>query len=64
MCSSDRQTHCPACRTDFRFLAFRNIRSHLPKMPRIKHERPYLTFVDYEDYSRMIGALKARELLG
>ncbi len=54
---------CPECRTEFRYLAFRRVRQHLPKLVRILEERPELVVVDYDDFRRNTGLLKAEELL-
>lgn len=54
---------CPACGTEFNYIAFRNIRHHLPKMQRIMDERPDVAMVDFEDYTRIMGQVKAEEFL-
>ena len=54
---------CPECQSEFKYIAFRNIKSHWPKLPRIAEERPHLNFIDFDDYTRITGALKAREFL-
>ncbi len=54
---------CPSCKTEFKYIAFRNIRNHLPKLQKLNVERPSLTFVDYDDFSRILGAMKAEEFL-
>ena len=54
---------CPECHTQFRYITFRNIRSHWPKLQKMSEERPYLSFIDFDDYTRITGALKAREFL-
>ena len=54
---------CPQCHTDFKYIAFRNIKDHLPKIHRLIQERPDVTLVDYDDFKRLIGALKAEEFL-
>ncbi len=56
-------SRCPQCQTDFKFMAFRKIRDHLPKMQKFNETRPELTFVDYDDFERITGALKAEEFL-
>ena len=53
---------CPECKTKYNYISFRNIRSHLPKLARIAEERPYLTFIDYEDYHKNMGKSKAEDL--
>ena len=54
---------CPDCRTDFKYVAVRNIKDHLPKIIKLNHERPDLILVDYDDFKRISGALKAEEFL-
>jgi hypothetical protein len=54
---------CPKCKTDFRYIAFRNIRNHLPKLSKILIDKPYIVFVDYDDFARLWGAHKAQEFL-
>jgi len=56
-------THCPECKTEFKYIAFRNPKSHLPKIIRIKEKFPDRVIVDYEDYSRLIASWKAQEFL-
>ena len=54
---------CPACSTEFNFIAFSNIKDHLPKIAQIQFERPYVTFVDHDDFKRISGAIKAEGFL-
>lgn len=54
---------CPQCKTEFRHVAFRNIKNHLPKVAKLFRERPQLTIVDCDDFKRCQGALKAEEFL-
>ncbi|MDP2654810.1 MAG: hypothetical protein Q8Q08_12390 [Candidatus Omnitrophota bacterium] len=54
---------CPQCGTPFKYIAFRNVKHHLPKLQRLNEQRPELVFVDFEDFSRILGALKAEEFL-
>jgi hypothetical protein len=54
---------CPQCSSEFKFIAFLNVRDHMPKMLRLSSERPDLTFVDYDDFKKVEGALKAEEFL-
>ena len=56
-------TCCPHCQTEFKYVSFRNVRDHLPKLQRISQERPGVIFVDYDDYRKLSGALKAEEFL-
>ncbi len=55
--------HCPQCRTTFKYIAFRNIKDHLPKVHKIIRDRADLMIVDYDDFKRVSGALKAEEFL-
>ena len=54
---------CPQCQSEFKYIAFRNIKRHLPKMQEIKEQRPDITLVDHDDYKKTVGALKAEEFL-
>ena len=54
---------CPQCHTDFKYIAFRNIKDHLPKINKLNQEHPELILVDYEDFKRLSGVLKAQEFL-
>ena len=33
---------CPKCDAEFKYIAFRNVRNHLPKLQKIHEERPSL----------------------
>jgi hypothetical protein len=57
------ETHCPSCQTEFKYVAFRNIRNHIPKMQKLLAHRPQMLIIDLEDYNRNMGALKAKEFL-
>lgn len=50
---------CPECKTDFRYLSFRSVKSHIPKMYKLLEERVGLILIDYDDYSRNLAASKA-----
>lgn len=54
---------CPKCETEFKYISFRNVRNHLPKLQKINDERPDIQFVDFDDYKRCISELKAKEFL-
>ena len=54
---------CPECQTVYKYISFRNIRDHLPKLQQLHEQRPDLLCVDYEDFKRLSGALKAEEFL-
>ncbi len=55
---------CPECKTPFKYIAFQNIKEHIPKMIKISHERPEIVFVDYDDFKRLEGEEKAKGILG
>ncbi len=54
---------CPECGAEFKYIAFQNIRDHLPKMLKLSHERPDVVFVDYDDFKRLEGEEKAKNIL-
>ena len=56
-------TKCPKCDADFKYISFRNVRNHLPKLQTINATRPDILFVDFDDYKRISGELKARDFL-
>ena len=55
---------CPKCGTEFKYIAFQNVREHLPKMARILSERQGIHFVEHQDFKRIEGEQKARSILG
>ncbi len=57
------ETHCCGCRTEFQYIAFRNVKVHMPKILKLHETRPHIIIVDYEDYRYHEGALKAKEFL-
>jgi len=52
---------CPECRTEFKYIAFRNVRNHLPKMNKIHEENPKIRMIDFDDYKRILAEIKAQE---
>lgn len=56
-------THCPSCKTEFKYIGFRNPKAHMPKILKINAERPQVVIIDYEDYNHHIGAMKAQDFL-
>ena len=54
---------CPSCHTEFKYVAFKNVKDHLPKILKLQAERPSLILVDHDDFKRIAGALKAEEFL-
>ena len=57
-------TQCPQCNSQFKYIAFQNIKEHIPKLLKISQERPQIIFVDYDDFKRLEGEEKARGILG
>ena len=54
---------CPHCKTPIKYIAFRNVKDHVPKMHKIHESRPDITLVDFDDFKKMSGAMKAEDLL-
>lgn len=54
---------CPACKAKFKYVSFRNIKSHYPKALKMIQDRPEVVLVDFEDYQKNLGAHKAQEFL-
>ena len=54
---------CTKCGTEFKYIAFRNVRNHLPKLQKISAQRPGIILIDHDDYKREVGAQKAKEFL-
>ena len=54
---------CPNCLTHFHYPSFLNVNDHMLKLLRLNDERPDITFIDYEDFKKVEGALKAEEFL-
>ena len=54
---------CSGCQTEFKYLTFRKVKENLPKMLNFSASRPDLIFVDFEDFERVMNALKAEEFL-
>jgi hypothetical protein len=58
---SETLSMCPKCKAEFRYLAFRQPETNMPKMMKIKEVRPDLIFVDYQDFKKITGSIKAKE---
>jgi len=54
---------CPKCDTEFKYISFRNMKSHIPNIHKLFKERPRLKIVDFDDYKRNEGAVRAEEFL-
>ena len=59
---------CPACGTPFKYLTSRRLERHpgetFHEVRRLKEKRPDLIFIDYSDYSKVLGKKKARDFFG
>ena len=51
---------CPKCRAEFKYISFRNVKNHLPKLQKISAERPSMVIVDFDDYQRISGETRAQ----
>lgn len=54
---------CSKCGTEFKHIAFRHVKAHTPKMLKIANERAHINFIDYDDYQKALGAIKAQNFL-
>lgn len=52
---------CPKCGATFKYFSFRNPEENIPKMLKMKAQNKDLIFIDYADFKKMTGALKARK---
>jgi len=54
---------CPKCNTEFKFITLRQEKENLDlsTIKKIEEKRPDLIFIDYGDFKRLEGKLKARE---
>ena len=58
---SETLTMCPKCKAEFRYIAFRQPETNMLKMLKIKEARPDWIFVDYPDFKKITGSIKAKE---
>ena len=54
-------TQCPECQTEFKYISFRNTGGNMPKILKLYDLRLELTFIDFDDFKKMTGAVKAQE---
>ncbi len=54
---------CSSCGTAFQSIAFRHVKAHLPKMLKLSQNRPLVEFIDFDDYKKALGAIKAQNFL-
>lgn len=55
---------CPECRTEFKYIAFRDVRNHIAKMEKLNSENPKIVMIDFDDYKRSLAEIKAKEFWG
>lgn len=48
---------CPKCGVDFKYIASRN-----KEVRKIREKRPDLIFIEFEDYKKITGFIKAKNL--
>ncbi|MDP2939341.1 MAG: hypothetical protein Q8O13_04575 [Candidatus Omnitrophota bacterium] len=53
---------CPKCNTQFKYIAFRNPEENFSKILKLKQENPNSIFIDYNDFKKITGSIKARKL--
>jgi len=54
---------CPDCGAVFKYVSFQKVREHLPKLKKLNEARPNVIFIDYDDFKRLDGEIKAQEFL-
>jgi hypothetical protein len=52
---------CPKCETVFKYIAFRNPEENIRKMLKMRAENKDLVFIDYADFKKITGSMKARK---
>lgn len=59
---------CPECGTPFKYVTSRRLESHpgerFQLAKRVSEKRQDLTFIDYTDYTKLLGQKKARDFFG
>jgi predicted amidophosphoribosyltransferase len=55
-------TVCPECKTPFKYVTFRSLTGNMPKILRIIDQHPGMCVLDYDDYKKATGALRAEDL--
>lgn len=53
---------CPECSTEFKCITFRSLHGNMPKILKMIDERKDLMVIDYDDFKKATGALKAHDL--
>ena len=52
---------CPSCQNDFKYVAFRNIKVHIPKVLKLLEQNSQVKIIDFDDYKQAEGFNKAKE---
>ncbi len=52
---------CPNCQTVFKYIAFRNPEENIAKIKKMREANSSLVFIDYPDFKKITGSLKARK---
>ncbi len=52
---------CSKCETTFKYIAFRNPEENIPKILKMKEANKDLIFIDYADFKKITGSMKARK---
>jgi hypothetical protein len=59
---------CPQCGTEFKYVTSRRIEEHAGErfhiVRRMREKRPELVFIDYTDYTKILGQKKAKDFFG
>ncbi|MDD5583935.1 MAG: hypothetical protein PHV55_02625 [Candidatus Omnitrophica bacterium] len=59
----DSKAHtCPGCGVTFKYMGFRR-HADGGYVHKMREELPHLTFIDFEDFKKLIGKREARKLL-
>jgi len=53
---------CPSCKTEFTYIAFRNVRQNFPKIHKILATRPGVMIIDYDDFKKASSSMAAKDL--
>ena len=63
-----KATQCPECGTPFKYVSSRRMEAHpgerFQLARRVYEKRQDLVFIDYSDYTKLLGQKKARDFFG
>jgi len=54
---------CPECHTEFKYISFRNVKTHISKIIKLMAQRPSVVIIDFDDYKRNLGVINAENFL-